>query len=341
MNNFKLTKTKKILLGLASLASVSLVGATITSCSEVDNSILNNLVGLNATNSAKYGEKEFSWKEQIKNALNDETSTKEFKKVLADKILYNWYYELAFGKGSRENQITSFADNWAKWYDSAAQAYDDAVSQNKTDHKNNWPYYFRINVLDPINATGGHFFVERDGSTTNTSSVKQDYIKNKMMENIRSEFNSLVWKSVDGSKNAYFGLSSDTKYSPYTTNVTAGSAAVAQDLLKTPENWQKLDFYAKLDPNYRQDSVNMADSLGWMFAYIQHITFKEYTDYNNPISTFMALWKYNDPTGGWKSVYNESLVTSADNQKVGYNFPYFQDTTSATDGPNSKFAKTI
>jgi hypothetical protein len=89
MNNFKLTKTKKILLGLASLASVSLVGATITSCSEVDNSILNNLVGLNATNSAKYGEKEFSWKEQIKNALNDETSTKEFKKVLADKILYN------------------------------------------------------------------------------------------------------------------------------------------------------------------------------------------------------------------------------------------------------------
>lgn len=359
-NKKKVLNFKTLVLSIIALASLGTVAFTTVSCGGISSKILDNQIDKKDGENFADG---YDLKTQIKKALDNPTYNNAFAKNAVDNILYIWYNYYAFQKlnnpdspNNKIDQIVSFRDRWEQWYEDYNTEYDDKVSQYKTDYKDNWKWYFQNEVLEISYAFGGSWYFNKAGKFENNISQKQHYIKNQMMSAIRSEFPNLVF-----SKN-YFGLPiknnvdsaspQDLSYSspnyvtfnglhtlgynPKIKTVSPTNNLVNQ-LAGIPGAWQYLDYYADVDRSTTIESQILSAS----YAYIQHAAFENYYSYNLPFSTAMSLWKNSEAStipGGWKTIYNEDVVP-ADNQKTGWEFPWFEDVGAAgpKHGPNEYF----
>ena len=264
-------KLKKLLLSTAALLATGLVvTTTTTSCASVSQDVLDNMVDkgdstLFATDITI--DKEFT------NALTNATGYDAFKQKLVDDILYDWY------KTNKDSQ-TSYKDNWTKWEKDAKSAYDDKVSSYKSNHKNDWEYYFQNEVLDPVGGT------------------KDAFIRNEIVKNVRTSFIDAVFNTDD------LKLSQNDATDERSPTVNTPS----KQQISSSDNWNKIGFFSYNDPLFSNDDTA---KIANQFAVIQNYVFEKYMAVIRPISTAMCLWKYAAPTAGINSIYNANKIPSS------------------------------
>lgn len=264
-------KLKKLLLSTAALLATGLVvTTTMTSCASVSQDILDNMV--DKGDSTLFAT-DLTIDKQFTNALTNETGYNAFKQKLVDDILYDWY------KTNKDSQ-TSYKDNWTKWEKDAKTAYDDKVSSYKSNHKNDWEYYFQNEVLDPVGGT------------------KDAFIRNEITKNVRTSFIDAVFNTDD------LKLSQNDPTDERSPTVNTPS----KQQISSSDNWNKIGFFSYNDPLFSNDDTA---KIANQFAVIQNYVFEKYMAMIKPISTAMCLWKYAAPTSGINSIYNADKIPSS------------------------------
>ena len=291
-------KLKKTLMSIFALAATGLIITPIaTSCSDVSSDIIDNLI--NKGDSSKFSDVlGTDIKSVFKEALKSKAGYDAFKAKLVDDVLYAWY------KDKKDTQST-FKDNWNKWEKQAKKDYDDKVSSYKDSHRNDWPYYFQNEVLDPVGGT------------------KDAFIRDKICQSIRTEFTDIVFSSDD----LRLAASPIESYS-YDERLQTWNGSVKGEIDKT-ENWKKIDFFSSVDPLYMSNPL-----LANQYAKMQKYVFDQYMNKIRPISTAMCLWKYSAETNQMANIYNSHLIpsdggsSSNDDATTGlkesYEFPCFK-----------------
>lgn len=298
-------KLKKTIMSIFALAATGLIITPIaTSCSDVSSDIIDNLVdkGENADKFSSVGEEgdnKTSLKQVFTEALKTKTGFNAFKSKLVDDVLYDWY------KSKIDDKNPTFKDNWKKWEKDAKKDYDDKVSSYKDSHRNDWPYYFQNEVLDPVGGT------------------KDAYIRDKICQSVRTEFTDLVFATDDLKLPANYAQE-DYKYDER-NEIWNGTTSNTFDNSST---WSKMDFFSSADPLYLS-----IPALANQYAKIQKYVFNQYMKVVRPVSTAMCLWKYSAPKGSMEDVYNKDTIPSSgggsdtnDDTKgitVSYEYPFF------------------
>ena len=298
-------KLKKTIMSIFALAATGLIITPIaTSCSDVSSDIIDNLVdkGENADKFSSVGEKgdnKTSLEQVFTEALKTKTGFNAFKSKLVDDVLYDWY------KSKIDDKNPTFKDNWKKWEKDAKKDYDDKVSSYKDSHRNDWPYYFQNEVLDPVGGT------------------KDAYIRDKICQSVRTEFTDLVFATDDLKLPANYAQE-DYKYDER-NEIWNGTTSNTFDNSST---WSKMDFFSSADPLYLS-----IPALANQYAKIQKYVFNQYMKVVRPVSTAMCLWKYSAPKGSMEDVYNKDTIPSSgggsdtnDDTKgitVSYEYPFF------------------
>ncbi len=275
---------KKLLLSTSALLATGLIATTtMTSCASVSQDIIDNMVDKGDSTLFATG---ISIDKEFENALTNEVGYNAFKQKLVDDILYDWY------KSNKDSQ-TSYKENWTKWEKDAKTSYDDKVSSYKSNHKNDWEYYFQNEVLDPVGGT------------------KDAFIRNEIAKSARSAFTDLVFNSDDLKLRQDSHPTFDANDERFPTVNTPSKQQVSNSA-----NWDKISFFSYNDPLFsNNDTVKLANQ----FAVIQRYVFEKYMAMIKPISTAMCLWKYAAPTSGMDSIYNTDKIPSSGDENNANN----------------------
>ncbi|MDR0857131.1 MAG: hypothetical protein LBM76_01935 [Mycoplasmataceae bacterium] len=317
---------KKLLLLLVPATVAPLI---VTSCNSISSDILNNLVGTG--DGTKFGDYTLAGdsdagtlKSEVKQALTDSSSNGAFKTQVVNKLISKWYDYVKTNADGAHKKI--YQDRWDGWVKAAKSDYDSKVSDYKSQHGDNWPYYFQNEVLDPVGGT------------------KAAYLQDSEYSALRSFFTGEIFKT------SYLGMRKDhttpANYSSYGTwkNSAIGglndpidvytqgqleSTPIMEDNLSSAivNKWESIDFYgstaSSTSPKNSFDKERDSD-----YASIQHYTFEKMLEATHSVSTSMTLWKYTTPAAGMDSVYKQTPDgTIKPSDSADYMFPFFDNST--------------
>lgn len=293
--------SRKLFIAVSGLtATLAIATPIITSCSSIkDLKIISKGNGENFVTSSN-SEFNIKFNDALEASMNsNETSYKQFKKAIADRLLYNWYKKIADA-----GNVQTFKDNWSSWKDSAKKSYDDKVQSYKNSHGNKWEYFFQNEVLDPVGGT------------------KDAYIFNQIVTSIRGAMADLVFGT---SYLAY--TSSIDSINPINSIVTS----FTPDTFSNSNKWLNVDFYAGANSNYNPKSKSAMDDI---YALIQKEAFEQWTQKDHPISVAMSLWKYAAPTEGMRSIYSDKVPNNASSSGNGLDQASLDTVTIERDDPS-------
>lgn len=121
-------------------------------------------------------------------SLSSTEGRQSLLKTFSNKLLENWF-------GTISNSTLTSVYN--KWVSDAEDSYKEEYDNYKNSKGSNWKILFQKEVLDPVGGT------------------KEDYILNKVYENVKDKFIEIIFKnqylSVKDSVNGYVKVDANTK----------------------------------------------------------------------------------------------------------------------------------